>query len=325
MTIPAIPRWHFGMMNDQDRNKPLRDAIVATVRPDDLVLDIGTGGGLTALWAARCGAYVVSCEANPAVADLARRIVAANMLSHRITIVEGMSTDLRIGPAGLPRPADVLTAEVFDCALIGEGALPALADARARLLAPDARLIPAAGTLWAQVVDSASLHELNHVHTVDGFDLSAFNAASTPGYFLQHVDGHRHSPLTDPFELLRFDFAGEPVPVSGTARHQVPTIHRGMAHAAVLWFSLDLGHGYELANPPGRARHWHQGVYTFPVPIPTIPGGSLCVEVEYEGTALCLRPARSETAPTLPTPAGEKAATRAGGRQDDGAPRGRDR
>lgn len=288
MTTSPIPRWHFGMMNDHDRNAPLRAAIATTVRPDDLVLDIGTGGGLTALWAARCGAYVVSCEANPAVAALARQIIAANMLSHRITVVDGPSTALRIGPGGLPRPADVLTAEIFDCALIGEGALPALADARTRLLSPNARLIPAGGRIMARLVESTSLHRLNHVFTVDGFDMSPFNHASTPGYFLQHVNNHRHRPLTEPFELLRFDFADRPVAVSGSVRHRVPPTAAGTAHAAVLWFELDLGNGHRLTNTPGSARHWHQGVLTFPTPPAVQTLCDITIDAEYHDTTLTM-------------------------------------
>ena len=75
-----VPRWHFEMLADSARNRALLDAIAAVVKPRHLVLDLGTGAGLTALAAARAGAHVVTCEANPIVAELARKIGRASCM-----------------------------------------------------------------------------------------------------------------------------------------------------------------------------------------------------------------------------------------------------
>lgn len=43
----AVDRWHFKMLNDAQRNKAYRDAIVRALGQDvKLVLDIGCGTGL---------------------------------------------------------------------------------------------------------------------------------------------------------------------------------------------------------------------------------------------------------------------------------------
>ena len=42
-----IDRWHFRMLNDNNRNESYREAIIKTIKQGyDSVLDIGTGTGI---------------------------------------------------------------------------------------------------------------------------------------------------------------------------------------------------------------------------------------------------------------------------------------
>ena len=98
-----VPSWHAAMLRDHARNAAYRQAIEA-MAPGRVVLDIGTGSGLLAMIAARAGAArVVACEANPVVAETARRIIAANGLDHVVTVHACHSSELEramIGGAG---------------------------------------------------------------------------------------------------------------------------------------------------------------------------------------------------------------------------------
>src|SRR3546814_15909770 len=75
--------------------------------------------------------HVIACESNPAMAELAREIIADNSLADTITVLAKSSfqidpqTDF---PAGL-RP-NLIVAEIFDATVIGEGALASFAHAR---------------------------------------------------------------------------------------------------------------------------------------------------------------------------------------------------
>ena len=72
-----IPNWHFLMIADTARNDAYERAIQKTVRPDDLVFEIGTGSGLLSMMAARAGArQVVTCEVIGPLARIAGRIIA---------------------------------------------------------------------------------------------------------------------------------------------------------------------------------------------------------------------------------------------------------
>jgi type II protein arginine methyltransferase len=269
-----VPMWHFAMMNDDARNSAFEKAIAAAVTGDSLVLDIGTGSGLLAMMAARCGAdRVVACEMVPAVAETARRIIEANGLSDRISVLARKSTDLQA--AELPRPADVLIAEVFDAGFFGEEALDTIEDARRRLLSSDARLIPAEARIVAAPVESPELYCLGQVDEVAGFNLSAFNEFR-PRCFQHGISDVEYRMLAEPVELFRFDLQGE---LAREGQVQVPlrSAVDGTAHAVVCWFELRLAEGVVFSTSPQEpGSHWDQSVHILS-PAVWLGGGRSCL------------------------------------------------
>jgi release factor glutamine methyltransferase len=59
------------------------------VRPDDVVLDMGTGSGIQALTAGRTALKVVAVDINPEAVQFARENVTANGLENIITVLQG--------------------------------------------------------------------------------------------------------------------------------------------------------------------------------------------------------------------------------------------
>jgi len=133
----ADPVEHARMLHDDRRTNDYIAALRDAVRPEDIVLDIGTGSGVLAIAAARAGArHVYAVEASD-IADVAERVFAANRMQERVTLIRGWSREIE-----LPEPADVLVAEVIGNEPFEEEILETTLDARRRLLKPDARLIP---------------------------------------------------------------------------------------------------------------------------------------------------------------------------------------
>ncbi|WP_242902492.1 50S ribosomal protein L11 methyltransferase [Actinomadura terrae] len=286
VTALTIPRWHFSMLNDAERCDAFALALEKNVRPGMHVLDIGSGTGLLAMMAVRAGAAAVTtCEADPLLAEITRRIVAEQGMSETITVVPKPSFLLRPG-VDLARPADLVVTEIVDCGLVGEGLLPAMRHARAELLAPEGRLVPGSARLRGALIESKPISDLNRVGRASGFDVSLFNVAATVGHFPVRTATWPHRMLGGVAVLAEFDFARDPLE-DGARRVLLPVAADGTAHAVLVWWEMDLGGGVVLRNSPDNTgSHWMQGFVSFRDPMPVRAGETLSVVLRWEGTKL---------------------------------------
>ena len=283
-----VPIWHFPMMNDEPRNAAFEDAIKRVVGPMSRVLDIGTGSGLLAMMAARAGAeHVVGCEMAPGMAAVARRIIATNGFADRIEILEEKSTSLEPADLGDRKP-DVLIAEVFDSAFFGEEALDTIEDARRRLMAPDASMIPWGGRILGALVESQALTTAGSVGQVRGFDLSAFNELR-PESFQRALGDYDHRFLSRPFEIFSFDFRGD-LPLTDDREIHVTTCAGGHVHGLVYWFELFLDEQAVYGTSPmDEDSHWDQQIWLLAPPLEVAEGETLSIAAQHNRRRLKLR------------------------------------
>lgn len=279
-----LPLWHVPMVNDAPRNRAYETAIKAQVKPGDLVLEIGTGSGLLAMMAARAGATVVTCEAVPWIAETARAVIAANGLSDRITVVNTLSTALSVGGA-LPRPADVLLSEIVASDFLSERIIPAVADARARLLRPDARILPARGGVRCALAGGDLLEMHLFTGPTSGFDLSAFNRLYPRCVRLDARLVHPVS-LSESIDPFSFDFTGDPIPANEHVRFTLSAKADGRCAALAQWVWLDFGGGVTFDNSPfidSPASGWQPGFYLPERPFDVRRGQPLAFDALQDG------------------------------------------
>lgn len=279
------PAWHFNMMNDAPRNTAFRAVIERQVKPNHLVLEIGTGAGLLAMMAARTGARVITCEFNPAIAAVARKTIAANGLSNKITVIEKYSWDVKVG-VDLPRAADVLIAEIFSAQVLSEDVIPSIEDAKARLLKPNGIVIPAQATMVGALVESTPLAQLTRVATVEGFDLSVFNGYTPPLMNLD-VPNTQLNWLSEPADLFQFDFQNEGFFPPGDSTFAVEVTQSGLCQGVVQWLRLDLDETSVYENPPAGAKatrtpHWTPLLYPFVAPQKVTKGQQVTLRVVHD-------------------------------------------
>jgi type II protein arginine methyltransferase len=282
----AVPTWHFAMMNDHARNDAY-DQALRRFAPGRRVLDIGTGAGLLAMMAARAGAAsVTTCEMVGFIAERARLIIDSNGLADRIDILAKRSTDIVVG-SDLAEPAELLVTETFSSGLLGEHALPTIEDARLRLLAPGARIIPQGAVARGYLAGGDDLFRQLSVSHASGFDLAAFDLFAPPRVGM-HVDTLPHEPLSADTDLIAFDLRRPAFPAE--TREVIVTVNRpGRAVAIVQWLSLDVAEGITYENRP-RGRHWSCGwthiLYRLPTPMMVAPGDRLRFDVRHNRTNL---------------------------------------
>jgi release factor glutamine methyltransferase len=76
-------------LNESVEGDPYHQAVEREARPDQRVLDMGTGSGVSALLAARAGSDVVAVDINPEAVECARANAVTNGLSDSITFLHG--------------------------------------------------------------------------------------------------------------------------------------------------------------------------------------------------------------------------------------------
>src|SRR5207253_9352317 len=92
---------HGRMIADRVRTPAYARAIAATVGPDNVVVDLGTGSGLFGLLACQAGAArVYAIESDPVI-EVARELAIANGFADRITFLHADSRAV-----SLPERAD---------------------------------------------------------------------------------------------------------------------------------------------------------------------------------------------------------------------------
>lgn len=154
-----VERWHFGMLNDSDRNKKYKTAIGKAIqqRNQVSVLDIGTGTGLLAIYAYEMGAAQISaCESSTRMSHIAAEAFRRNGCSDQIKLFSINSTKLD-ADRDLGGKVDLIVTETMDCGVFGEGILDTLIHAKENLLKSNGLIIPARVKLFVAGFQSRQL------------------------------------------------------------------------------------------------------------------------------------------------------------------------
>lgn len=255
-----VSHWHFPMMNDAYRHQAYEHAIITSVK-DKIVLEIGAGSGLLSMLAARAGAaHVYACEMMPMIAEKAYEIIQQNGFSDKITVLPKSSYEMQIHADDMPEKADILITETFDSHLIGEGILAIIADAKQRLLKPDAKIIPAQASIMVMAVESEALYHQMLVDNVSGFNLSAFNEFQVRPSIGVKAQEYNFTPLSAPIAAIAYDFK-EGALHTPDVEFTLEITQNGRFHALLSWITLNLGDGAIYENSPLHTKehtnsHW---------------------------------------------------------------------
>lgn len=148
---------HIELLDDLARTARFVAAIERSVRPGDVVVDLGSGTGVLAMAAARAGAARVHAIEASAFAAVTAAIVGENGYRDRIDVIRAWSHEVV-----LTQPADVLVAEIIGNDPLGEGVLRYVPDAVQRLLKPGGRVLPARIAVDLQLVEPPEDFAMRH-------------------------------------------------------------------------------------------------------------------------------------------------------------------
>ncbi len=256
-------------------------AIRELVRPGDRVLDLGTGLGTYAFFAARAGAGRVWGVDSDPVVHVAEQAAGANGLAERVTFLRGTVPGVE-----LPSQMDVLIFEDFPGTLFDGPTHRVLGEVIDKVLATGGRMIPVAGRMSVAPVHSEAHH--GRIFPLAGtgwtsceLDWSALRPllANTP----RRDDVLPEHLLAPPLRSSVVPL----VPVPGAQELRVEgwwnAASPGRIHALTLWFDLEVSPGNWISNEPRPSPEpWGQWILPLDPPLDVAAPGRVEVSVGRE-------------------------------------------
>ncbi len=276
-----IFRYHGSMLSDRKRCTSFQKAISGTVKKGDVVLDLGTGTGIQALFACRAGAKKVYAIEAGKVIELAKRICAKNGWQEQIVFLSGNSTKINV-----PEPADVIVTETLGNFGLEEGLLNWVIDARKRLARPGAAIIPQQIELFVVPVEFPGAYQKKvraWKKNLYGFDFSPME-----GFAANHIYNlalERKMFLSPPQSFIKIDLSQ--IKSSNVQGEVSFTVARnGVLHGLGGWFRTVLAKGISISNePPNKVPSWAQVFLPLEKSLALKQGQNVRVKISYRGQA----------------------------------------
>lgn len=259
------------MVGDRVRVDAYLGAIDELLRPGMSVLDLGTGAGFFAVYAAMHGArHVYGIETNDAV-DLARSIAADNGVADRTTFLRGSSLEV-----DLPERVDLIVSDLRGALPLYGQNLEALADARARFLAPGGVLLPAHDTLRVALATVPEWYE--RIMSPWGDDVHGVSMRRGRELVSHDLYSDRAAPVgaealaSEPADAGRVTY-GEAAPKAFRAEVRLVADRPAVVHGLLAWFDATIHGAHRFSNAPGATAIYARTLLPWPEPC-VLPAGA---------------------------------------------------
>lgn len=236
-----------GFLADEDRVQAYRQAIFETVRPGDTVVDLGTGLGTYAFFAAQAGARKVYAIESAPIIQVAQQLCKLNRMERKVVFIPSPSSD-----ASLPEKADVIVTEIFGALFMDDGLGETLLDVRNRWLKPGGTFIPSSVELFITPVEMPETYrEIDFWGEKEeaAFGLNFLPTREMALNCLYYPKVKRECFLSEPASLHRMDL-NQDGKFSLDHEAEFTMEHPGTLHGLAGWFDLQLSKTMRLTNSP---------------------------------------------------------------------------
>lgn len=256
-------RIHDMMLSDNIRTQIYQKAIEANVRDGNVVIDVGTGTGILALFAAKAGAKKVYAIEATGIIDLARQIAKENRLDRQIEFVKAKAEEVDI-----PEKADCIVSEWLGVFAVQENMLPSAASVRDRFLKSEGKMLPEKVSLFLALVEDKELYD----EKIGKWNKRPYGLEYTNFAVCQTNDVHVNTftpdnLLSNPIEIIGIDM--KYVKDSNFDKKKSFKVARdGICHGLAGWFQAVFPGGIILDTSPGQPlTHWRQAYFPISEPV----------------------------------------------------------
>ena len=241
----ASPFAHEPMLLDKIRCDAYREAIQRTVKPGDVVVDLGAGTGLLSFFALQAGARHVYAIEMTGIANAAAELIEANGFRDRITLICKSSWK-----AHLPERCDVLVTETLSTFCFDtENTIEFVADARKRFLKPGGRIVPESADTFLLPISSEAFGIGRLPPRFYDLDYRPLIKRLCAEYRHLRASGKPFAALSEPALCYHVDFRKD-MQNPGKTFAPFRVIADGRLDGFLGWFEARLCEGVTLSNSP---------------------------------------------------------------------------
>ncbi len=269
---------YYQMLSDTVRMQAYKKAIFQTVKPGDIVIDLGAGTGILGLWAIQAGAARVYAIEKTNAIELAKNIAQANHCQDKMVFIQKNSLQV-----SLAEKADVLISETLGSFAIDENTLLFTNDARKRLLKENGKMIPQGFDIFACPVEAKQAYQkIDFWRHIDGLDFSPAFDLFSGKIMIEAIE--RKNLLSDAKKIASINLLQDNHP-DFYSRHYFPIKKSGTIHGVVGWFKVCLNDNIHINTAPGKPlTHWKQAFFPFRESIDVIQNDVLDWSIRVSGT-----------------------------------------
>ena len=266
---------YAGMVGNSARTEAYVAAIRATVKPGDVVLDLGTGTGLFAMVACQSGATRVYAVESSPVIGLAQRMAVANGFGDHIRFIRGISTRL-----DLPEQVNVVISDLRGVLPLFGTHLPSIIDARQRFLLSAGVLIPRSDSIFLAAVEAES-HYARYVDVwqrgMFGLDMSLAHPAAQQS--TSRIEISEANLCTTTAKWATIDYCSI-ASTNAEGGVELRVTKDRTAHGIVMWFDSDLAPSIGFSGAPGQpALVYGHALFPWPQPVRLLAGETVAINV----------------------------------------------
>lgn len=260
---------YYQMLSDKVRMEAFRRAIFQTVKPGDIVVDMGAGTGLLGIWALQAGAKKVYAIEKTDAINLAREIAKANNYLDKIEFINMNSMDVH-----LEESANVLISETLGSFGIDENTIQFTNDARDRYLIDGGIIIPQSIELFVTPInDAKTYNKIDFWRNIPDIDFTPAFELFSKKIMVESID--KNGLLSQPKSIGFIDFTKNTDNIF-QSRVYLPINKQGTIHGVAGWFTTKLCNGIEISTSPDNPlTHWKQAFFPFREPVDVIKGDVL--------------------------------------------------